>query len=151
VCQAAFPTAAEADLVDALRLQASPIVSLVVEDTEQIIGQILFSPVTLPGYPQLKIMGLAPMAVLPSRQLQGIGTMLVTEGLLACEALGIGAVVVLGHPGYYPRFGFTPAASFDIGCQWEVPAEAFMALELEPGCLASASGQVEYHAAFGEL
>ena len=105
---AAFETPAEANLVDALREQASPVVSFVAEDDGKLIGHIMFSPVELPGHPSRKIMGLAPMAVVPGHQRQGIGTELVRAGLEKCKQLGFGAVVVLGHADYYPRFGFAP-------------------------------------------
>ena len=72
-------------------------------------------------------MGLAPMAVLPARQRGGIGSALVRAGLDACRQLGCTTVVVLGHPAYYPRFGFQPASRFALGCEYDVPDEAFMA------------------------
>jgi len=67
------------------------------------------------------------------------------------QEIGAGAVVVLGHSDYYPRFGFTAAVKFGIGCGYDVPAEAFMALELRPGYLRDASGMVKYLAAFDNL
>lgn len=80
-------------------------------------------------------MGLAPMAVAPERQRQGIGSALVRAGLDRCKEPGFGAIVVLGHPEYYPRFGFSIAKRFDIGCEYEVPDEVFMVMELQPGYL----------------
>jgi putative acetyltransferase len=148
---AAFETAVEADLVDALRMQASPIVSLVADDAGSIAGHILFSPVTLSGSPDLKIMGLAPMAVVPARQRGGIGSALVSAGLDACMRLGFGAVVVLGHAGYYPRFGFVPASRFGIVSEYDVPDDVFMAIELEPGALKGASGTIRYHSVFATV
>lgn len=148
---AAFPTPAEADLVDALREQARPLVSLVALDGAAIVGHILFSPVTLSGHPALILMGLAPMAVAPTHQRRGIGSTLVRTGLEQCRKLGVGAVVVLGHPDYYPRFGFAPATRSGIGCEYEVPEEAFMALELQPNYLRSVSGVARYHEAFARL
>jgi len=148
---AAFETPAEADLVDALRIQARPLVSLVAEEDGAIAGHIMFSPVTLPGHPALALMGLAPMAVEPARQRAGIGSALVRAGLEACRRLAAGAVVVLGHPDYYPRFGFVPGVRIGLGCEYDVPAEAFMVLELRPGALRGATGRVQYHAAFASL
>ena len=151
VNEAAFLTPDEANLVAALREQAHPFISLVAEDDDKIVGHITFSPAELPGHPELKIMGLAPMAVLPQQQRDGIGSALVLAGLEECKVLGMDAVVVLGHPEYYPRFGFTPSAQFGFGCEYDVPAEVFMALELKPGCLSGVSGKIKYHAAFGNL
>jgi putative acetyltransferase len=148
---AAFETTAEADLVDTLRREPKPIISLVADDAGEIVGHIMFSPVSLIGHPGLKIMGLAPMAVSAKRQRSGIGSLLVRAGLEACKEIGAGAVVVLGHADYYPRFGFTAAVNFAIGCGYDVPAEAFMAVELRPGYLRDASGMVKYLAAFDNL
>ena len=145
---AAFASRGEADLVDALRGQARPIVSLVADDAGSITGHILFSPVTLSGSPDLKIMGLAPMAVLPARQRKGIGSALVSAGLDACTRLGFSAVVVLGHAGYYPRFGFVPASRFGIVSEYDVQDDVFMALELESHALRGKAGTIRYHAAF---
>ncbi len=147
----AFDTAAEADLVDALRERAHPFISLVAKEGSAIVGHIAFTPVALDTRPDARIMGLAPMAVAPARQRHGIGSALVRAGLDECRALGYGAVVVLGHPDYYPRFGFVPAERFGIGCEYDVPAEVFMALELKPGCLADTAGIIRYHAAFAAV
>lgn len=147
----AFETPVEAGLVGALRVQAQPVVSLVAEHAGSVVGHILFSPVSLSGHSRLNIMGLAPMAVAPSHQRHGIGSTLVRAGLERCRALGVGAVVVLGHPEYYPRFGFSPAVRFGIGSEYEAPEEAFMVAELQPGFLQGVSGTIQYHAAFKNL
>ncbi len=146
---AAFETAVEADLVDLLRGEASPLISLVAEEEREVVGHILFSPVVLAGRPELRLMGLGPMGVLPERQRQGIGSALVEAGLAECRREGFDAVVVLGHPEYYSRFGFVPSAQFHLACEFPVPAEVFMVKELEPGCLKGATGVVSYHPAFG--
>lgn len=111
----------------------------------------MFSPVSLAGHHELKIMGLAPMAVAPEHQRKGIGSALVRAGLEQCKQLGVGAVVVVGHPEYYLRFGFLPSAGFGIDCEYEVPQEAFMVVELQRGFLSNASGKIRYHAAFGSV
>jgi putative acetyltransferase len=147
----AFETPAEAELVDALRRQARPIVSLVADEGGEVVGHIMFSPVSLSGYPDRRIMGLAPMPVASERQRRGIGGLLVRGGLEQCRQLGFGAVVVLGHPEYYPRFGFSPAARFGIRCEWDTAAEAFVLMELLPGYLRGVSGTAKYHAAFSGL
>jgi putative acetyltransferase len=151
VNELAFERPAESDLVAALRERAQSTISLVAEDKGVVVGHIMFSPVVLPQHRELKIMGLGPMAVVPAQQRTGLGSALVRAGLEQCRKLGFGAVVVLGHPDYYPRFGFSPAARFGIGCEYEAPQEAFMAIELQPGYLKGASGKVEYHAAFDEV
>ncbi len=147
----AFEAPTEADLVDVLREQAEPIVSLVADDDDAIVGHILFSPVTLTAHAGLTIMGIAPMAVAPARQRQGIGTALVREGLDRCRRLGVGAVIVLGHAEYYPRFGFTPASHFGLISEYDVPDDVFMALELSQGVLRGKSGTIRYHPAFASV
>jgi putative acetyltransferase len=143
---AAFGQRGEADLVDRLREQADPYLALVAEDAGEIVGHIAFTPVTVAG--ASGVMGLAPMAVAPKHQRQGIGGALVLAGLKACREAGAVAVVVLGHPAYYPRFGFAPAHLFGLTSAYDAPPEAFMALELAPDALAGASGVARYHAAF---
>jgi putative acetyltransferase len=145
---AAFETSTEADLVDALREQAQSTISLVADDGGGIVGHILFSPVTLLAHPEQRIMGLAPMAVLPARQRQGIGSALIREGLERCRRLHFSAIVVLGHADYYPRFGFTPASRFGLRCEYDVPDDVFMVLELARGTLQDRSGMIRYQPAF---
>jgi putative acetyltransferase len=145
---AAFETPSEANLVDALREQALPVVSLVAEENGGVVGHIMFSPVVLCGHPDAKVMGLAPMAVAPEHQRKGIGSKLVRAGLEQCRQLGFVAVVVLGHPEYYPRFGFSPASRFGIESEYDVPKEVFMAMELQAEALREKTGLVKYHAAF---
>ena len=86
-------------------------------------------------------MGLAPMAVLSQHQNKGIGSELVKSGLESCRTLGYDAVVVLGHPHYYPRFGFEPSVKYGIKSEYDVPDDAFMILELIPGCLNNQIGR----------
>lgn len=151
VNESAFGRPDEAMLVDTLRAQARPLISLVAEEGGSVIGHIMFSPVSISGRSDVLIMGLAPMAVVPGFQGRGVGTALAGTGLVHCRDAGAGAVVVLGHPDYYPRFGFTPAARFGIDCEYDVPAEAFMALELWPGYLRDVSGTVRFHPAFADV
>lgn len=144
----AFETDAEARLVEALRKEAHPLISLVAEEMGAIVGHILFSPVTLSGYPELKITGLGPMAVALEKQHRGIGSALVRAGLEKCQASGYGAVVVLGHTWFYPRFGFLPSIRYGIKCEYDVPKDVFMVLEIIPGYLRGAVGTLRYHPAF---
>jgi putative acetyltransferase len=151
VNEAAFETSAEANLVDILRKEAQPIISLVAEERSIVVGHILFSPVTLSNHPDCKIMGLGPMAVLPEQQQKGIGAALIHSGLEECKRLAYGAVVVLGHTGYYPRYGFVPAVLYGITCEYDVPPEVFMVIELQPGYLQDVHGIVQYHPAFNTV
>jgi putative acetyltransferase len=147
--RAAFGGADEAQIVDALRGAVAPLVSLVAESDGTVAGHILFSPVTLAAAPHPLVMGLAPMAVRPGHQRSGVGSALVRAGLDACRAVRAVAVVLVGHPTYYPRFGFVPASRFGLSCEYDVPDDVFMALELAPGSLAGHGGPVRFHPAFG--
>jgi putative acetyltransferase len=130
-----------------------PQFSLVAElRAEGVVGHILFTPVEIRSSSSTsKAMGLGPMAVLPSCQRQGVGSALVEAGLAACRAAGELVLVVLGHPSYYPRFGFQPA--WDLGLYYIAPGPnaAFMVHELERGALDGRTGEVLYHAAFDAL
>ena len=151
VTVAAFNGESEANLVALLRQRAYPLISLVAEDGGLIVGHIMFSPVTLAAKDEFRAMGLAPMAVRPVKQRQGIGSALVERGLEECRLMGMEAVVVLGHPGFYPRFGFVPAVRFGLRCEYEVPDDAFMALELRGSALKEMTGTIRYHDAFALL
>jgi putative acetyltransferase len=151
VNEAAFETSAEANLVDALREKTGQIVSLVAGIDEKIVGHILFSAVSLAEHPALNLMGLGPMAVLPEYQRQGVGSALVREGLQRCKQLGCQAVVVVGHPEYYPRFGFVPASRYGIHSEYDVPNDVFMIVELVAGTLQRASGLIRYDEAFSNV
>jgi putative acetyltransferase len=148
----AFKTEVEANLVNALRSSGCPYLSLVAEIENEVVGHILFTPVELSGNEnKLKIMGLAPMAVLSKYQNKGIGSKLVQAGLEHCQSLGYDAVVVLGHPNYYPKFGFAPSVKYGIKSEYEVPDDVFMILELIPGSLKNHEGIIKYHEAFSSV
>jgi putative acetyltransferase len=159
VHELAFGRPGEADLVDALRGRRPFTISLVATDGPDagVVGHILFSPVTLvsgdstTGLDAVRLLGLGPMAVLPSWQRRGIGTMLVERSLAGCRHLGHAGVVVVGHPRFYHRFGFTPARARGFACEFPVPDDVFMVLELEPGALAGRTGLVRYAPEFGAL
>ena len=146
----AFGGPAEARLVDLLRAGPAyvPELALVAEVDGSVVGHILFTVVTVDGVPAL---ALAPMAVTPSRQRTGIGSALVRAGLTRAEARPEAAVIVLGHPDYYPRFGFQRARAFGIEPPWPgVPDEAFLVWPL-PAYSEACRGVVVYPPAFDEV
>ncbi|MCA8912358.1 MAG: N-acetyltransferase [Planctomycetes bacterium] len=146
---AAFETPAEACLVDSLReASVHPFLSMVAVVDSRIVGHILFSPVQVVGKSTWGAVGLGPMAVLPDFQNGGVGSQLVNAGLDACRAAGHQVIVVLGHPNYYPRFGFKRMSEFGLTCEFEVPDEVLMVAELTPGAIAGRTGEVRYHPLF---
>ena len=150
VNSSAFETNAESDLVNRLRNCGVDFISLVAKLDEEIVGHILFTEVTLENF-DIKIIGLAPMAVKPKYQNSGIGSVLVKQGLKECIATGYKAAVVLGHPNYYPKFGFIPSVEFGIKSEYDVPDEVFLVKELIENSLAGFSGVVKYHEEFNKL
>jgi putative acetyltransferase len=129
---AAFPTAEEADLIEALRATDAWIdgLSIVTEDFEgNVVGHALFTRCYVDGAPAL---ALAPCAVLPDVQRSGAGSAAIRTGLDVARSMGENLVLVLGHAEYYPRFGFTPASGFGIRPGFDVPDETMMALALDP-------------------
>ena len=134
--------------MDALRAQGYARVSLVAESDAEVVGHILFSEITIQTESGLvPVLSLAPMSVLPELQNTGVGSRLVREGLDRCRQLGYGIVFVLGHPAYYPRFGFSAALAAPLDAPFS--GESFMALELVPGALEGLRGTVEYSPPFG--
>jgi putative acetyltransferase len=150
----AFGQPAEANIVDRLRANCpkTKMLSLVARDGEAVVGHILFSPAAIKGQAGTVVgMGLAPLAVLPERQRQGIGSLLVRRGLKMLKERGCPFVIVLGHPDYYPRFGFEPASAHGIASQWDgVPDEAFMILIMDVAVMKSAAGVARYRDEFDE-
>jgi putative acetyltransferase len=152
VNEQAFGRVSEAKLVDTLRLACTDHLSLVADDNGSIIGHLMFTPVVVTdGKQKTEGMGLAPMAVLPSRQRQGIGTQLVDTGLLILKEKDCPFVIVLGHPEYYPRFGFQAASGCNIRTQWEgVPDEAFMVLIMDEKAMQNVSGVATFRDEFND-
>jgi putative acetyltransferase len=149
VLLAAFPTCLEADLVDALRKDPAwlPDLSMVAEHDGVIAGHALFTRCHVDGAPAL---ALAPCAVLPEQQRRGAGSAAIIAGLAKARELGEGLVLVLGHPSYYPRFGFVPASAYGIRAPFDVPDEAMMALVLDESQPVP-SGTIAYPAPFEDL
>lgn len=148
VNRAAFDTTGEANLVDALREGGFVALSLVADIGGKIVGHILFSHLSIiTDAGAVEAISLAPMAVLPSHQRQGIGSKLVEAGLDACRQEGHKIVVVLGHPEFYPRFGFSAELAIPLKNPFG-GGEAWMAMELVPGALEGIEGQVKYPAPF---
>lgn len=152
----AFGGEAEPALVDALRAAGAVTLSLVAEVAGRVVAHVLFSPVAIgrdadAGGTPARVVGLAPMAVRPEWQQRGVGTRLAREALRLLRRADVDAVVVLGHPDYYPRFGFVPASRY--GLRWEQPCpdEAFMALELRAGALGQAAGVVRFRPEFAAV
>lgn len=147
----AFGQPAEADIVDRLRANCSDILSLVAVDGDRVVGHILFSPARIEiGEKAVVGMGLAPLAALPECQRQGIGSALVRSGISVIKDRGCPFIIVLGYPGYYPRFGFERASLHGIKCQWDVPDEVFMVLILDKSAMSDVCGIARYRDEFDE-
>ena len=143
--QRAFGRSDEGRLVDLVRQRDEPVISLVAVESDHVVGHILFSPVSIESSQQThRAVGLGPMAVRPDSQRQGISRQLIEKGLQVCREAGYEIVVVLGHPSYYPRFGFTLAREHGIHWEQEVPGDAFMVMELKPGALQECQGTARY-------
>jgi putative acetyltransferase len=148
VNESAFGAAEEADLVAALREEGTVLLSLVGEVNGRIVGHVLFSRMSIETpNGSVAAVALAPMAVVPEYQRQGIGGKLIRYGLDRLRAAGERIVIVVGHPSYYPRFGFSAALARSLLTPF--PPEAIMALELSPGALDQVEGHVRYSRAFG--
>ena len=119
--------------------------SLVAIVDDEIVGHILFFPVDIKNESKsTKSLSLAPMAVHPDFQNKKIGSLLVKEGLKKAAECGFTSVIIVGHPKYYPKFGFKPASLWNIKLPFEIPDEVFMALELKSDGLKDCKGIVEY-------
>lgn len=140
----AFAGTDEADIVEQLRKDGDALVEIVAEDEDGIVGHIMFSRMRSEAGTFFAALG--PLAVSSARQNEGIGAALSRAGIDRCRKLGAGALCVLGHPNYYPRFGFSAEAARRFDAPYDRPA--FMAMELQPGTL-ERGGRVRYAPAFG--
>jgi putative acetyltransferase len=149
VNEEAFGQIQEAEIVEELRSRGALTISLVAVQPDEIVGHIAFSPISIESeHSSFKAISLAPMSILPAYQRKVIGSQLVLAGLEECRQIGHELVVVLGHPAYYPRFGFIPASTYGIKSEYDVPDEAFMVLELRQGAFSGRSGIVKYQPEF---
>jgi putative acetyltransferase len=144
ITEDAFGRPEEAELIENLRAEGAVLCSLVAEEHGRVVGHILFTRMWID---RIAAIALAPMAVLTEYQRQGVGQRLVRHGLDLLRERGERIVIVLGHPDYYPRFGFS--IEMARGLESPFPPEAYMALELQTGALAGVRGKVRYPAAFG--
>jgi putative acetyltransferase len=146
----AFGGDIEARIVDLLRARDKMTMSLVTSVGGEVVAHIAFSPVTFAGAPAaFRALGLGPVAVRPKSQARGLGSALIREGIGRCQEGGYDAVVVLGGPKYYARFGFEPAHTFGLENEWGVGDE-FMVLTLHDGALQGVRGLVRYAPEFSE-
>jgi putative acetyltransferase len=148
VNRAAFDQEGEGRLVDALRARGAALLSLVAVVDDEVVGHILFSPATIGTVAGA---ALGPMAVVPAHQRQGIGSELVARGLDFLAARGCPFVVVVGHPEFYPRFGFEPATAYGLTCDWDLPAGVFMVKVLNAATAVHVHGHVAYQAEFATV
>jgi len=143
----AFGQKNEGKLVDDLRkkLEFNHLLSLVAETKGRIVGHILFFPIKIKNENlEFIVLSLAPMAVHPDYQNKGIGSKLIKKGLKVAKDIGFDAVIVVGHPNYYPRFGFSPASKWNIKLPIECPDDVFLAIDLKKNSLKNVSGLVEF-------
>jgi putative acetyltransferase len=144
----AFEQELEGRIVDALRERGAAILSLVAVADGVVVGHIMFSPLTVGP-----VVGaaLGPMAVIPAHQRQGVGGQLVTRGVERLRHSGCPFIVVIGHPTFYPRFGFRSAGAQGMTCEWDVPAEAFMVNVLNPLVGGDLRARVQYREEFSTV
>lgn len=148
----AFGRQAEARLVDRLRAGDKVAAAMIAEQNGRMLGHVVFSRVSVSsGRSDFAALALAPLAVLPAFQRLGVGSALVSAGLERCRNSGHARVLVVGDPAYYSRFGFVPAARYGVRPPFETPPDTFMALELQPGAFAAATGVARYGHEFDDL
>lgn len=152
VNQKAFGQPQEGQLVDALRKNGGVLLSLVATLNGQVVGHILYSPLSVSNNREKVIgAGLGPMAVLPEYQRQGIGGKLIEAGNQRLRERGCAFIAVLGHPEYYPLFGFDLASGHGIRCEWNVPDDVFMVLVLDESKMNGVAGVAKYRKDFSNV
>jgi putative acetyltransferase len=145
----AFGQDQEGNIVDALRANGAALLSLIATVNGQVVGHIMYSPLSIDG--KLRGAALGPMAVLPELQRQGIGSKLIEAGNQKLKDAGCPFIIVVGHAGYYPRFGFRPASEHGIKCEWDVPDDVFMLLVLDQAKMEGVSGLATYRHEFSSV
>jgi putative acetyltransferase len=145
----AFGQDQEGNIIDALRSNGGCLLSLVALLNDRLVGHIMYSPISVGN--DVTGAALGPMAVLPEYQRRGIGSQLVKAGNQKLKDAGCPFVIVVGHPNYYPRFGFTPASAHGITCEWEVPDNVFMLLVLDQMKMQGVSGLAKYRHEFSTV
>ncbi|MBI2149104.1 MAG: N-acetyltransferase [Acidobacteria bacterium] len=145
----AFEQDQEGNIIDALRANGAALLSLVATLNGRVVGHIMYSPVSVSG--ETAGAALGPMAVLPEHQRQGIGSKLIETGNRKLQDAGCPFIIVVGHPNYYPRFGFRPASAHGIKCEWEVPDDVFMLLVLDQTKMRGVSGLAKYRHEFSSI
>lgn len=141
VTKLAFARGAEADLVNEILTGPTAVLSLVAEIEGKLVGHILLSKMSVLGEKEYEIYGVAPMSVHPDFQKQHIGSQLMQASIDEAKNLQFDALFVLGHPTYYPKFGFTSTAQYQISSEYDVPDDVFMVLELKKDFLQKISEQ----------
>jgi len=145
----AFGQDQESNIVDALRANGAALLSLVATLNGQVVGHIMYSPLSIDG--KFEGAALGPMAVLPQCQREGIGTKLIEAGNRKLKDDGCPFIIVVGHADYYPRFGFKPASEHGIKCEWDVPDNVFMLLVLDQAKMAGVAGLAKYRPEFSSV
>ena len=145
----AFGQDQEGNIVDALRANGAALLSLVATVNDRVVGHIMYSPLSIGG--NVTGAALGPMAVLPERQRQGIGSKLIEAGNRKLKDAGHPFIVVVGHADYYPRFGFRPASEHGIKCEWDVPDNVFMLLVIDEAKMAGVAGFAKYRPEFSSV
>lgn len=144
----AFGQDQEGNIVDALRSSGAVLLSLVATQDDKVVGHVLYSPISVGSATGA---ALGPMAVVPEFQRQGVGGTLIETGNRIVKDRGYPFILVLGHAEYYPRFGFVPARSRGIQCEWDVPDEVFMLLVLDEEKMRGVSGLSKYRQEFSTV
>ncbi len=145
---AAFASPTESHIVRSLRDRGKLTVSLMIECSGEAIGHLAMSPVQVDGS-SATILAIGPIAVIPERQRQGVGSELMREGINRSRRGGVAAIILLGDPAWYRRFGFKPASMYGLRCRW-TDGPAFQVLVLDPDAISNVTGEVRYDACFDD-